>query len=107
MRMPELLQTPYTLRGKVGRRGVPGYVVNGRAVELAHVPYLQERKRLSDAELAAEYWAPAYIHFPDPAFFDGDFDEVDATVRERMKTILRFALNPHQFASPATTRAHA
>lgn len=95
--MPELLETPYTLREKVGRRAEPGYIVNRRAVELFHVPFLQAKKRLSDAELAAEYWAPVYIHFPDPSFFEGDFDQIEAIVNERMETILRFALNPHEF----------
>ena len=92
MRMPELLAE---------------YVVNGRAVELSCVPSVQAGKRLSDAELAAEFWAPAYIHFLDPAFFDGDFDEIEAAVKKRTETILRFVLNPHEFPSPATTRAHA
>lgn len=95
--MSELLETPYTLREKVGRRAVPGYIVNRRAVELFHVPYLQARKRLSDAELAAEYWAPVHIHFPDPGFFDGDFTEIETIVKERMDTIHRFVIHPHEF----------
>lgn len=102
--MAEALETFYPLREKVGRRARPGYIVNGRAVELSSVPFLQAQKRFSDAELAAEYWAPAFIHFPDPEFFERDFDEVEEIVRERAETVRRFAVHPHEFAVARPTR---
>lgn len=64
-----------------------------------------DSKRLSDAELAAEYWAPLHIAFPGRDFAEEDFDTAMAVVRERTATILRFALNPAYDSVPEPGKA--
>ena len=57
----------------------------------------QKKKRLTDAELAAEYWAPIFIHFPDPTVWDRDFAGTSAEMSRRSATLHRFATTPHYF----------
>lgn len=64
-----------------------------------HVPGLLavQAKRLTDAELAAEYWAPAFIHFPDPTVWDRDYAGTSAEMSRRSDTFHRLATSPHYF----------
>jgi hypothetical protein len=58
---------------------------------------LAQAKRLTDAELAAEYWAPIFIHFPDPTVWDRDYEGTSAEMSRRSATLHRFATSPHYF----------
>lgn len=58
---------------------------------------LPAAKHLTDAELAAEYWAPIFIHFPDPTVWDRDYEGTSAEMRRRSATLHRFATTPHYF----------
>lgn len=64
-----------------------------------HVPGLlaMPSKRFSDAELAAEYWAPVFLHFPDSSVWDRDYEGTVAAMTGRSATLHRFATTPHHF----------
>lgn len=53
-----------------------------------------ESKRFTDAELAAEYWAPTWLTMPG-ADWDGDYAGTEAEMKRRMATLHRFATLPH------------
>ena len=91
----------YPLLPEVGQRGRPGYIVGRRHVEQSWVTEMSERKRLTDAELAAEfesarcdyllsrdtgtYWAPLGETWPND----------HASAGRRASTLLRFASSEH------------
>ena len=58
---------------------------------------LPAAKHFTDAELAAEYWAPIFIHFPDPTVWDRDYAGTSAEMSRRSATLHRFATTPHYF----------
>jgi hypothetical protein len=51
-------------------------------------------KRLTDAELAAEYWAPNWITMPN-ADWDNDYEACVERMKDRSSTLHRFATLPH------------
>jgi len=57
------------------------------------------RKRFTDAELAAEYWAPNWITLPD-ADWDEDYEASSAEMLRRSATLHRFATLPHALDTP-------
>jgi hypothetical protein len=89
----------YPLREKVGRNARPGYVVGKCAVSTAEAYRQGQRKRLTPAELAAEYWRSeadwrnAYRSAPMPGIDQWAANQFDA--RDRERTLHRFATLPH------------
>lgn len=94
--MKELELTIYPLRDEVGPMLEPGYIVNGHPVTEWSVWYEVHRKRLSDAELAAEHWSYCtgwYVAVRD----DDDYEGAPATreLKRRAQILERFATLPH------------
>ena len=51
-------------------------------------------KRFTDAELAAEYWAPNWLTMRN-ADWEGDYEGTSAEMKRRMAALHRFATHPH------------
>lgn len=102
--MSEAKPTPYPPLPPLIQEGVQFNIANGLAPFAGfhpevHVPGLASMpaKRFSTAELAAEYWAPVFIHFPDPTVWDRDYEGYAAIMDARSETLYRFATTPHHF----------
>ena len=94
----ELELTMYPLLEKVGRNARPGYMVGKRAVSVAEAFRVGQAKRLTDAELAAEYWLLSSRRQRMLGYHDGPDSETRKQARideDRMKVVERFATLPH------------
>ena len=107
--MKALELTVYPLLEKVGRNARPGYIIGKRGVSVAEAFRAGLAKRLTDAELAAEYWgvratlegALITAHDmtrpwrSDCASIRDSMTDKGKRIREQVDTLLRFATLPH------------
>lgn len=90
--------TVYPLLEKVGHWGLPGYIVDRKAVPLDTVTWRMEDRQLTDDQLGAIWWMLLGRRERMNAYRDGvgsaTHDDALLT-EERMDTVERFALRPH------------
>jgi hypothetical protein len=98
MRMKALELTVYPKL----ERPMWGHQIEGYRQQVRAESELREAKRLTDAELAAEYWAPIWLTMPDMDW-DADYETCVKQMKDRAATLLRFATLPHYDEDPMRT----
>lgn len=113
--MKSLELTVYPLRDKVGNNARPGYVVNKRGLSTAEAYRMQQAKRLTDTELAAEVFSAVFheaeceVRGLRLILRDQEHPDIDVYAKHnhefgRQADILRrFATLPHYDEAPSPT----